>query len=130
MSYKDLVVWQKSIVLVKTIYQLTRPFPADERFGLDSQMRRAAVSVPSNLAEGHARNTTDECIQFISHAEGSLAELETQSILAVELNFCTASEAQPVQGLIEEIQKMASALRRSLASRPYARPPLRLPPVA
>jgi len=117
-SYKDLVVWQKSIVLVKRIYQLTRPFPADEKFGLVSQMRRAAVSVPSNLAEGHARNTTGEFIQFISHAEGSLAELETQVILAVELSFCSGSEAQPVQDLIEEVQKMANALRRSLASRP------------
>ncbi len=116
-SYKDLVVRRKSIVLVKGVYQLTRLFPADERYGLVSQMRRAAVSVPSNLAEGHARNTTGEFIQFISHAEGSLAELE-QVILAVELSFCSASEAQPVQGLIEEVQKMANALRRSLASRP------------
>ena len=117
-SYKDLVVWQKSIVLVKEIYQLTRRFPADEKFGLISQMRRAAVSVPSNLAEGHARNTTGEFVQFISHAEGSLAELETQVILAVELGFCPASEARPIQEVIVEIQKMANALRRSLASRP------------
>jgi four helix bundle protein len=118
-SYKDLVVWQKSITLVKLVYQLTRSFPMDEKFGLVSQMRRAAVSVPSNLAEGHARNTTGEFIQFISHAEGSLAELETQIILAVELAFCSSAEAQPLQGLIEEIQKMANALRRSLASRPF-----------
>lgn len=117
-SYKDLVVWQKSIRLVKLIYQLTRSFPADEKFGLISQMRQAAVSVPSNLAEGHARNTTGEFIQFISHAEGSVAELETQVILAVELNFCSPTEAQPIQNLIEEVQKMANALRRSLASRP------------
>ena len=117
-SYKDLVVWQKSLTLVKLVYQLTRSFPADEKFGLVSQMRRAAVSVPSNLAEGHARNTTGEFIQFISHAEGSLAELETQVILAVELGFCSSTEAQPLHGLIEEIQKMANALRGSLASRP------------
>ena len=117
-SYEDLVVWQKSMALVKLVYQLTRSFPTDEKFGLVSQMRRAAVSVPSNLAEGHARNTTGEFIQFISHAEGSLAELETQTILAVELNFCSSTETQPIQNLIEEVQKMANALRRSLASRP------------
>jgi four helix bundle protein len=92
-SYKDLVVWQKSITLVKLVYQLTRSFPADEKFGLVSQMRRAAVSAPSNLAEGHARNTTGEFVQFISHAEGSLAELETQVILAVELSCCSADQA-------------------------------------
>jgi four helix bundle protein len=117
-SYKDLIVWRKSLTLVKLVYELTRSFPSDEKFGLISQMRRAAVSVPSNLAEGHARNTTGEFIQFISHAEGSLAELETQTILAMELNFCSAAEARPIQDLIGEIQKMANALRRSLTSRP------------
>ncbi|MHB1308141.1 MAG: four helix bundle protein [Limisphaerales bacterium] len=117
-SYKDLVVWRKGLALVKQVYQFTRSFPADEKYGLVSQMRRAAVSVPSNLAEGHARHTTGEFIQFISHAEGSLAELDTQVILAVELGFCPASEAQPIQDLIGELQKMANALRRSLASRP------------
>lgn len=116
-SYKDLVVWQKSLQLVKRVYELTRSFPADERFGLVSQMRRAAVSVPSNLAESHARNTTGEFIQFISHAEGSLAELETQVILATELAFCPSAEAEPLHGSIQEIQKMANALRRSLAAR-------------
>jgi len=116
-SYKDLLVWQKSIVLVKAVYEPSRPFPADEKFGLISQMRRAAVSVPSNLAEGHARNTTGEFIQFISHAEGSLAELETQVILAVELEFCSSAQARPVYGRIEEVQKMAHGLRHSLASR-------------
>ena len=117
-SYKDLLVWQKSITLVKLIYQLPRAFPPDEKFGLVSQMRRAAVSVPSNLAEGHARNTTGEFIRFISHAEGSLAELETQTVLAIELSFCSSTEAQPIQELIQEVQEMANALRRSLASRP------------
>jgi four helix bundle protein len=116
-SYKDLVVWQKSIALVKQVYQVTRTFPADEKFGLVSQMRRAAVSVPSNIAEGHARNTTGEFIQFISHAEGSLAELETQVILSVELKFCSETNVQPLNDQIEEIQKMTNALRRSLVQR-------------
>ena len=104
--------------LAEQIYRISMGMPDSEKFGMISQMRRAAVSVPSNLAEGHARNTTGEFIQFISHAEGSLAELETQVILAVDLGFCPPSEVQPVQNLIEEIQKMANALRRSLASRP------------
>lgn len=76
-GYKDLIVWQKAMQLVKAIYILTRDFPSDERFGLISQMRRAAVSVASNIAEGQARHTTGEFIQFVSHAEGSVAELET-----------------------------------------------------
>jgi len=116
-SYKDLVVWQKRVTLVKRVYQLTRSFPAHEKFGWVSQMRRAAVSVPSNLAAGHARNTTGGFIQFISHAAGSLAELETQVILAVELAFCPPADLQPLHGVIGEIQKMANALRRTLTSR-------------
>ena len=76
-SYKDLLVWQKGIKLVEQVYLLTQRFPADERFGLVSQMRRAAVSVPSNIAEGQARHTTGEFVQFVSHAEGFIAELET-----------------------------------------------------
>ena len=86
-SYKDLVVWQKGIQLTKLVYGLTRSFPTDERFGIIAQMRRAAVSVPSNIAEGQARHTTGEFIQFISHAEGSVAELDTQLIVCVELTY-------------------------------------------
>ena len=84
-SYKDLVVWQKGISLAKETYRLTANFPGEEKFGLVSQMRRAAVSIPSNIAEGQARHTTGEFVQFISHAEGSTAELETQVILSIEL---------------------------------------------
>jgi four helix bundle protein len=86
-NYKDLLVWQKGIALVKLIYQITQTFPAEEKFGLVSQMRRAAVSIPSNIAEGQARHSTGEFVQFLSHAEGSVAELETQLIIAVELGF-------------------------------------------
>jgi four helix bundle protein len=117
-SYRDLIAWQKGMLLAKSIYRLSSRFPNEEKFGLISQMRRAAVSIPSNLAEGQARRTTGEFVQFISHSEGSLAELETQTILAVELNFCSPAQARPIQNLIEEIQKMTNALRRSLTSRP------------
>lgn len=116
-GFKDLLVWQKGIGLVKEVYQMTGAFPADERFGLVSQMRRAAVSIPSNLAEGQARRTTGEFIQFISHAEGSLAELETQLIIAIELGYCIQSKATSAFDLIEELHKMLNALRRRLVTR-------------
>jgi four helix bundle protein len=113
-SYRDLVVWQKGIALVEDIYRLSSKFPAEEKFGLVSQMRRAAVSVPSNIAEGQARNTTSQFIHFISTAEGSLAELDTQLVIAIELDFCTSSDAQDAFSMIEEEQRMLNALRRSL----------------
>lgn len=117
-SYKDLVVWQKGIVLAKAVYRLTQKFPAEEKFGLVAQMRRAAVSVPSNLAEGQARHTSGEFIQFISHAEGSVAELDTQLILSTELKFCDSSEAVPVFELLGELRRMLNGLRRKLVARP------------
>src|ERR1700685_2457541 len=92
-SYRDLLVWQKGIALAKMIYKLTAEFPSEEKFGLISQMRRASVSVPSNIAEGQARHTTGEFVLFISHAEGSLAELDTQLTLATELNFLSSERA-------------------------------------
>ena len=88
-SYKALVVWQKGMGLAKQVYQLTETFPASEKYGLVAQMRRAGVSVPSNIAEGQARRSRREFIQFVSHAEGSAAELETQLILSTELGFCS-----------------------------------------
>jgi len=116
-GYKDLIVWQKAITLVKRVYQVTSAFPTDERFGLIAQMRRAAVSVPSNIAEGQARHTTGEFIQGISHAEGSLAELDTQLTIAVELEFCTQTGTADVFALLGEVRKMLNALRRTLQAR-------------
>jgi four helix bundle protein len=116
-SYKDLVVWQKGIALAKLVYQLTKNFPSEERFGLVAQMRRAAVSIPSNVAEGQARHTTGEFIQFISLAEGSVAELDTQLILSIELKFCSSAAADAAFALISEIRRMLNALRRELAAR-------------
>jgi four helix bundle protein len=116
-SYKDLVVWQKGIQLAKLVYGLTRNFPAEEKFGIVAQMRRAAVSVLSNIAEGQARHTTGEFIQFISHAEGSVAELDTQLIICVELTYTRAEDADAVFELISELHRMLNALRRKLATR-------------
>jgi four helix bundle protein len=115
-SYEDLVVWQKGISLAKLIYHVTQKFPSEERFGLVSQMRRAAVSIPSNIAEGQARHTTGEFIQFISHAEGSVAELNTQLILALELNFCSAASSASAAELMEDLRRMLNGLRRKLTA--------------
>src|SRR6266581_3790487 len=116
-GYRDLIVWQKAVALVKRVYQVTSAFPSDERFGLISQMRRAAVSIPSNIAEGQARHTTGEFVQFISHAEGSVAELDTQLILSIELKLCGDVGAEPTFALINEIRRMLNVLRRKLAAR-------------
>ncbi|HMJ07573.1 MAG TPA: four helix bundle protein [Pyrinomonadaceae bacterium] len=116
-NYKDLIVWQKSIALVKGIYKLSSAFPSEERFGLVSQIRRAAVSVPSNIAEGQARRTTGDYVRFVSMAEGSLAEVETQLIIAIELGFCGKTDVQECFALQDEIRRMLNALRRSLLAK-------------
>ena len=113
-SYRDLVVWQKGIELAKLLYPLTAKLPTEEKFGLVSQIRRAAVSVPSNVAEGQARHTTGEFIQFISHAEGSVAELDTQLYLSVELGFVSPEQATPSFELIGDLRRMLNGLRRKL----------------
>ena len=117
-NYKDLIVWRKGIELAKLIYMVTGQFPTEERLGLVSQMRRAAVSIPSNIAEGPARHTTTEFIQSISHAEGSLAELNTQLILATELRFCSVNEIGRASELLENLRRMLNGLRRKLQTRP------------
>jgi len=115
--YKQLQIWQKAITLTKLIYKLTDGFPDRERFGLTSQMRRAAVSVPSNIAEGQARHGTREFLQFLSHASGSLAELETQILLSEELGFCEHADVAQVNDCIAELQKMLAAIRQKLSEK-------------
>ncbi len=115
-SYKDLIVWQKSIELVKEIYMVTGSFPRAEIYGLVSQMRRSSVSIPSNIAEGYKRKNLKEYIQFLSIADGSSAELETQIIISKmiykELDFSKS------ENLLEEIQKMLISLIRKLNPKP------------
>jgi len=113
-DYKDLHVWQKGMELAKQVYLLTNRFPSEEKFGLISQMRRAAVSVPSNIAEGQARNTTGEFVQFLSHAEGSAAELDTQLRLSIALGYCVVEDLSEVFRLLTDVQKMLKRLRQSL----------------
>ncbi len=86
-KHYDLLLWQQAMLLVKHVYEVTRVFHAEEKFGLISQMRRAAISVPSNIAEGAARQTNKEFIQFLAIARGSLSELDTQFLLAKDLEF-------------------------------------------
>ena len=114
--YKELKIWQKGMALVKDIYRLTETFPASEKYGLASQLRRAAVSVPSNIAEGQARSGTGEFLQFLSHASGSLAELETQMLLSIELRYCNSVGAGPILQQIMEIQKMLAVIRKKLSA--------------
>ena len=114
-SYRDLLVWQKGMALARAVYKLTADFPSEEKFGLISQLRRAAVSVPSNIAEGQARNTSGEFVQFISHAEGSVAELDTQLTLAVELGFLSSEKAGSCLDAVAEMRRMLNGLRRSVA---------------
>ncbi len=109
-SYKDLIVWQKAIRLVKKIYLLTENFPKSEMFGLTSQMRRCAVSIASNIAEGSKRRTKKDFNQFLLIAYGSGAELETQILIAIELCFITKKEAQLSSDLLEEIMKMLNKM--------------------
>lgn len=109
-THKDLEVWKKSMVLAEVIYEITKKFPKDELYGLVSQMRRAAVSVPSNIAEGAARSTKKEFIHFLYIARGSLSELETQMILANKFGYIKSMEGLP--DLIVEIRKMILGLIR------------------
>jgi len=113
-NYRELKVWQKGIQLVKMVYILTRKFPKYETYGLSSQMQRSAVSVPSNTAEGQARQHTGEFRQFLHIALGSAAELDTQLVVAVELGYATQDEAQSIFDLILEIRKMSYALINAL----------------
>ncbi|KAA3664270.1 MAG: four helix bundle protein [Chloroflexi bacterium] len=109
-SYRDLIVWQKSIELVKNVYCLIRNFPKFETYGLSDQLRRSSVSVPSNIAEGQARQHTGEFRQFLYISLGSIAEVDTQIIIAEQLNYISDLEAKDIQKLIIEIQKMLRKL--------------------
>ena len=114
-SYRDLTVWQKSIDLTVRTYKLTGRFPTDERYGLTSQMRRAAASIPANIAEGHARRSTGEYLQFLGIARGSLAELETFLTLSERLGLIGSEISDGLLENCAEISKMLAGLVRSLS---------------
>lgn len=117
-SYKDLIVWQRAMQLVVEIYGLTENFPASERYGLVSQMRRAAVSIPSNVAEGRRRGTRKDFHNFVLIAFGSGSELETQIEIVKRLPFGKNISFTKVDQLLEETMKMLNKLEQSLVSLP------------
>jgi four helix bundle protein len=114
-SYKDLIVWQKSYGLVLKIYKITKSFPKEEIFGLSSQMRRATVSIPSNIAEGDTRNSKKEHLQFFRIAYGSGAELETQLLLSKDLGYIQDSIFQDAQNELNEVMRMLNKLITTLS---------------
>ena len=114
-DFTDLIIWQKAIDLGKMVYELTRDFPSDERFGLTAQVRKAALSVSSNVAEGHARQGK-EFAYFLSIARGSTAETESQMLFAVAIGYRKLEEIAQLRNLASEIHRMASALATKLAS--------------
>lgn len=117
-SYRDLVAWQKAMDLATAVYRATESFPTREQFGLTNQMRRAAVSIPSNIAEGQGRRTTNDYIHFLHIARGSLQELETQCLLSQRLNFVSETDAANVMSCCDEVSRLVSGLINSLAPRP------------
>jgi len=116
-KFEKLQVWQKAVGFADAVYGLSRDFPADERFGLTAQIRRAAVSVSSNIAEGSARSDTDFA-KFLGYAAGSLYEVVTQALIARNQGFLSAEDCSRIHGDAEEISRMLSGLRNSLGSRP------------
>jgi len=116
-SYEELEVWQKAMDLVMVIYNRTATFPREEIYGLTSQMRRAAVSVPSNIAEGQGRRTTGEFLNQVSMARGSLMELQTQVEIARRLTYLTPEAAQELKELLTSVAMMLNALIRSLRNK-------------
>ena len=116
-THKDLLVWQKSIAFVTAIYNLTKSFPKEELYCIVSQIRRAAVSIPSNMAEGCARRNTREYIQFLYVSLGSAAELETQLIISSNLGYINENDNQNIIKNLEEIIRMITGLIKSLSNR-------------
>ncbi len=108
--YQDLIVWQKAMALADEVYALTRLLPKEELFALSGQMRRAAVSIPSNIAEGHGRHTEKDFKQFLSVAKGSVFEIETQIMICLRQRYLTEDQANPALSLCDEVGKMLTRL--------------------
>ena len=114
-TYRDLEVWQRAMELTVQIYKITECFPDDERYGLTSQIQRSAVSIPSNIAEGHGRVYRKDYVRHLSIARGSLAEVETQLAIAVRLEFVNRNQALPLWAMAQDVGKMLNRLIQSLA---------------
>jgi len=117
LSYRDLEVWENGVKLAKDIYRLTEAFPNHELYALTSQLRRASVSVPSNIAEGFVRNSTKEFIYFLFISLGSLAEIETQIEIAIELNYTNIAKTEELKNFIQVLMKQIRTLINSLKNK-------------
>jgi four helix bundle protein len=114
-TYQELIVWQKAMDLVEEVYNASRTFPREEIYGLTSQLRRAAVSIPSNVAEGQGRRTTPDFLRHLSIAYGSLLELETQILIATRLRYLPNGKCREVLNIASEVGRLLNGLMSSLA---------------
>ena len=118
-THRDLIIWQKSMLLVNAIYDLTEPFPKREDYGLTAQMRRAAVSIPANIAEGQGRNTTRDFLRFLSIARGSFRERDTYCEVSRMRKYATDAGLQIIDALMDEVGRLHTALCAALRRRPH-----------
>jgi four helix bundle protein len=121
-SFHDLVAWQQAMELVTEVYKMSQKFPKEEVFGLTSQIRRAAVSIPSNIAEGRGKSSTGEFQQFLYHARGSLAEVETQLLIALNLGYLEKPEIAHIMELINRVGKLLHGLLTAIKKNPKPKP--------
>jgi len=113
-NYRELIAWQKAMELAEEVYRVTKGFPREEAYGLSSQLRRAAVSIPSNIAEGQGRRSTKEFIHFLGMAYGSLQEVETQIILATRIGYCQSTQEAELLERTAEVGKLINGLTKAL----------------
>ena len=119
-NFKELIVWAKSHELTLEIYKVTKGFPSDEKYGMVSQMRRAAYSIPANIIEGHSRKSKNEFLQFLSIAKGSLEELKYFVILAADLDYIAVEEQNKIDGLTTEVSKLLYSFTRRVENIAYS----------
>jgi len=115
-TYRDLIVWQKSMVFVTQVYQVTKKFPKEESYGLISQIRHCAVSIPSNIAEGYGRQSTNDYVRFLKISIGSLYETQTQLEIALNLEYLSSDEFKRIYELSGEIERMLSSLCKKITN--------------
>lgn len=115
-SYRDLIVWQKAMQATVLIYESSKRFPKEEQFALTSQLRRSAVSIPSNIAEGYGRGSKPDYVRFLQIARGSLFEAQTQIELALQLRFVSPTDTEEIQDLLHEIERMLNSMISKLSS--------------
>jgi len=122
-DYRKLIVWQKAMDLVVSVYRTSASFPKEEMYGLTAQMRRAAVSIPSNIAEGQGRDTAADFLRFLSIARGSVKEVETQVLIAHRLGYINQDQEAQLTGLTDELSRLLTGLKASLSTKETQKPP-------